>query len=194
MDLDALKAAVGPATAGIMLTNPSTLGVFEHKIVEVARVVHEAGGLLVLRRSELECDPGQGPPRRHGIRRDPHEPAQDLLDAARRRRSRIRRGGRRTALAAVSADPAGRQGRRRAIDGSPSATCRIDRPAVGIHGQRRRQSARLHLHAHAGSRGHGAGRRIRDAQRELSAEAADGSRLRGRLPDAGAPATSSSSR
>jgi glycine dehydrogenase subunit 2 len=46
MDLDALKDAVGPATAGIMLTNPSTLGVFEHKIVEVARVVHEAGGLL----------------------------------------------------------------------------------------------------------------------------------------------------
>ena len=29
-----------------MLTNPSTLGVFEHKIAEVARIVHEAGGLL----------------------------------------------------------------------------------------------------------------------------------------------------
>ncbi len=36
VDSDALKAAVGPATAGIMLTNPSTLGVFEHKIAEVA--------------------------------------------------------------------------------------------------------------------------------------------------------------
>src|SRR6202044_4195151 len=46
MELDALKAAVGPATAGIMLTNPSTLGVFEHEIVEGARIVHEAGGLL----------------------------------------------------------------------------------------------------------------------------------------------------
>jgi glycine dehydrogenase subunit 2 len=46
IDIDALKAAVGPATAGIMLTNPSTLGVFEHKISEVARIVHEAGGLL----------------------------------------------------------------------------------------------------------------------------------------------------
>jgi len=46
IDLDALKAAVGPATAGIMLTNPSTLGVFEHRILEVARLVHEAGGLL----------------------------------------------------------------------------------------------------------------------------------------------------
>ena len=29
-----------------MLTNPSTLGVFEHRIAEVARIVHEAGGLL----------------------------------------------------------------------------------------------------------------------------------------------------
>jgi len=46
IDLDALRAAVGPQTAGIMLTNPSTLGVFERRIVEVARIVHDAGGLL----------------------------------------------------------------------------------------------------------------------------------------------------
>jgi glycine dehydrogenase subunit 2 len=46
IQLDALKAAVGPNTAGIMLTNPSTLGVFERRIEEVARIVHGAGGLL----------------------------------------------------------------------------------------------------------------------------------------------------
>jgi glycine dehydrogenase subunit 2 len=46
IDLDVLKAAVGPKTAGIMLTNPSTLGVFERGIVEVAEIVHDAGGLL----------------------------------------------------------------------------------------------------------------------------------------------------
>ena len=46
VDIEALKAAVGPNTAGIMLTNPSTLGVFERKIEEVARIVHAAGGLL----------------------------------------------------------------------------------------------------------------------------------------------------
>jgi glycine dehydrogenase subunit 2 len=46
VDLDTLRAAVGPATAGIMLTNPSTLGVFERRIEEVARIVHAAGGLL----------------------------------------------------------------------------------------------------------------------------------------------------
>ncbi len=46
VDLEALRAAVGPQTAGIMLTNPSTLGVFERKIKEIATIVHEAGGLL----------------------------------------------------------------------------------------------------------------------------------------------------
>src|SRR5579872_4270172 len=46
IDLEALKAAVGPNTAGIMLTNPSTLGIFERRIEEVARIVHAAGGLL----------------------------------------------------------------------------------------------------------------------------------------------------
>ena len=46
IDFEALKAAVGPQTAGIMLTNPSTLGVFERRIKEVADLVHDAGGLL----------------------------------------------------------------------------------------------------------------------------------------------------
>lgn len=46
VDLEALKAALGPKTAGIMLTNPSTLGVFERRIEEIARLVHQAGGLL----------------------------------------------------------------------------------------------------------------------------------------------------
>ena len=46
VDLDALRAAVGPDTAGLMLTNPSTLGLFERNIKEIAKIVHEAGGLL----------------------------------------------------------------------------------------------------------------------------------------------------
>src|ERR1700758_5409850 len=54
-DLEALKAAVGPNTAGIMLTNPSTLGVFERGIEEVARVVHEAGGLLYYDGADLNA-------------------------------------------------------------------------------------------------------------------------------------------
>lgn len=46
IDIATLKAMVGPQTAGIMLTNPSTLGVFTRNIKEVAEVVHQAGGLL----------------------------------------------------------------------------------------------------------------------------------------------------
>ncbi|MCL6631484.1 MAG: aminomethyl-transferring glycine dehydrogenase subunit GcvPB [Alicyclobacillus herbarius] len=46
VDLAALRAAVGPDTAALMLTNPSTLGLFETQIEEIARIVHEAGGLL----------------------------------------------------------------------------------------------------------------------------------------------------
>ena len=46
VDIEALKKAVGPQTAGFMLTNPSTLGVFERQIETIARIVHEAGGLL----------------------------------------------------------------------------------------------------------------------------------------------------
>ena len=46
VDLEALQAAVGPQTAGLMLTNPSTLGVFEKKIQDIQKIVHDAGGLL----------------------------------------------------------------------------------------------------------------------------------------------------
>ena len=46
MDIGALRQLVGPRTAGIMLTNPSTLGVFERRIGEVQKIVHDAGGLL----------------------------------------------------------------------------------------------------------------------------------------------------
>ncbi|HUP92785.1 MAG TPA: aminomethyl-transferring glycine dehydrogenase subunit GcvPB [Solimonas sp.] len=46
VDVEALRAAVGPHTAGIMLTNPSTFGVFERRIKDIAQIVHQAGGLL----------------------------------------------------------------------------------------------------------------------------------------------------
>jgi glycine dehydrogenase subunit 2 len=46
VDTAALAGAVGPQTAGLMLTNPSTLGVFERHIAEIERTVHAAGGLL----------------------------------------------------------------------------------------------------------------------------------------------------
>jgi glycine dehydrogenase subunit 2 len=46
VDIEALCAAVGPQTAGIMLTNPSTVGVFDRNVQKIASAVHDAGGLL----------------------------------------------------------------------------------------------------------------------------------------------------
>ena len=46
VDLEALHELVGPDLAGVMITLPSTLGLFDTNIVEVCRVVHEAGGLV----------------------------------------------------------------------------------------------------------------------------------------------------
>ena len=46
VDVEALKLAVGSQTAGLMMTNPSTCGVFEQQIDLIAKIVHEAGGLL----------------------------------------------------------------------------------------------------------------------------------------------------
>ncbi|MBQ6075549.1 MAG: aminomethyl-transferring glycine dehydrogenase subunit GcvPB [Lachnospiraceae bacterium] len=45
VDLEALKAALGDDTAGLMLTNPNTVGLFDPNILEITRLVHEAGGL-----------------------------------------------------------------------------------------------------------------------------------------------------
>ncbi|MDR0596590.1 MAG: aminomethyl-transferring glycine dehydrogenase subunit GcvPB [Clostridiales Family XIII bacterium] len=46
VDIDALAAALDDKTAGLMLTNPNTLGLFETRIGEIADMVHSAGGLL----------------------------------------------------------------------------------------------------------------------------------------------------
>jgi len=46
MDLEDLRSKVSERTAGLMLTNPNTLGIFSPNILEIARIIHEAGGLL----------------------------------------------------------------------------------------------------------------------------------------------------
>ncbi len=46
VDLEALESALSDKTAGLMLTNPNTLGIFEEDILKIAEMVHEAGGLL----------------------------------------------------------------------------------------------------------------------------------------------------
>ena len=46
VDIEALKALMSDEIAGLMLTNPSTLGLFETGIVEISEIIHQAGGLL----------------------------------------------------------------------------------------------------------------------------------------------------
>ncbi len=46
IEIESLKEAVSSRTAGLMLTNPNTLGIFEKEILEIEKIVHEAGGLL----------------------------------------------------------------------------------------------------------------------------------------------------
>ena len=45
VDLEKLRAAVGEDTAGLMLTNPNTVGIFDKNILEITRIIHDAGGL-----------------------------------------------------------------------------------------------------------------------------------------------------
>ena len=45
VDLEALQKAVGPQTAGLMLTNPNTVGIFDKNILKITEIVHRAGGL-----------------------------------------------------------------------------------------------------------------------------------------------------
>ena len=45
VDLEALKAACGEDTAGLMLTNPNTVGLFDKNILKITEIVHECGGL-----------------------------------------------------------------------------------------------------------------------------------------------------
>ncbi len=46
VDVEALRGKVGPKTAGLMITNPNTLGLWDEQIQEVIDIVHEAGGLV----------------------------------------------------------------------------------------------------------------------------------------------------
>ncbi len=62
VDLIALRQAVGPQTAGLMLTNPSTLGVFERHITDIAAIVHDAGGLLYYDGANLNAILGKARP------------------------------------------------------------------------------------------------------------------------------------
>lgn len=62
VDLEALKKAVGEDTAGLMLTNPNTLGIFDPNICEITKIVHEAGGLCYYDGANLNAIVGRARP------------------------------------------------------------------------------------------------------------------------------------
>ncbi len=67
VDLGALREAVGPDTAGLMLTNPNTLGLFDPNILEITRIVHEAGGLCYYDGANLNAVMGHARPGNMGF-------------------------------------------------------------------------------------------------------------------------------
>ena len=67
LDLDALRAAVGEDTAAMMITNPSTLGIFEPDIAEAAEIVHTAGGQMYYDGANFNAILGKTDPGRMGF-------------------------------------------------------------------------------------------------------------------------------
>ena len=62
VDKEALKSVVGKKTAGLMITNPNTLGIFDHEIMEITSIIHEAGGLLYYDGANLNAIIGKAKP------------------------------------------------------------------------------------------------------------------------------------
>jgi glycine dehydrogenase subunit 2 len=67
VDLDAFRAALGPKTAAVMITNPSTLGLFEKRIGELLDLVHEAGALAYMDGANLNAILGRFKPGEAGF-------------------------------------------------------------------------------------------------------------------------------
>jgi glycine dehydrogenase subunit 2 len=67
VDLDAFRAALGPRTAGVMITNPSTLGLFESRVTELVALVHAAGGLVYMDGANMNAVLGHFRPGDAGI-------------------------------------------------------------------------------------------------------------------------------
>ena len=62
VDMDALRKAMGPDVAGLMLTNPNTLGIFDPNILEITQVIHQAGGLCYYDGANLNAIMGNARP------------------------------------------------------------------------------------------------------------------------------------
>ena len=87
-DLEAKADEHADRLAALMVTYPSTHGVFEETIRDICAIVHEHGGQVYLDGANLNALVGLAKPGRVRRRRLPPQPAQDVLHPARRRRAR----------------------------------------------------------------------------------------------------------
>ncbi len=67
VDLELLKSLVGPDTAAMMITNPSTLGILEPNMVEIARILHAAGAQLYMDGANMNAIQGMVRPGDYGV-------------------------------------------------------------------------------------------------------------------------------
>ncbi len=90
IDLEALARQVDEDTAALMLTNPSTLGVFENEIHKIADILHAKGALLYMDGANMNALVGKVRPGDFGVDVIAPQSPQNLFDPSRRRRPRLR--------------------------------------------------------------------------------------------------------
>jgi glycine dehydrogenase len=166
VDVNDLRAKAGAHSndlAAVMITYPSTHGVFEEHISEICDIVHDHGGQVYLDGANLNAQVGLA--RRLRRRCQPSQPAQDVLHSPWRRRSRHGPDRRQSAFGAIPS-------------GAPRDRWRdTARDRAGLGGSVRLvvdPDDLLHLHSDDGRRRAEAGNRNRRSQRQLYREPASG--------------------
>ena len=180
VDLADLERHLDEDVAAFMITQPNTLGLFESRIHRDHRAVPRQGRAGLHGRRQPQRHPRHHAAGRPRLRRLPLQPAQDLHDAARRRRARARAGGRsrRTWRRSCPCRWWRRKAERLRARLEPAA---VHRQAPRVLGQLRHARARLRLHPHHGAGRAARGVRERRAQRQLHPATPRG-RLRPRGP------------
>ena len=194
VDIDAFRAALGPRTAAVMITNPSTLGLFESRIGELLDGCPRGRRPRLHGRRQPQRHPWPVQARRGRLRRDALQRPQDVQHAPRRWRSRGRARRRRGEARAVPAGTRASCARttvRYRLETAGRATA-IDRPPAQLRRQHGRPRARVRLHPGARRVRAARGQRRRGPRRELPAST--GWRAPTTCPTTGRASTSSSRR
>ncbi len=92
VDLEVLSNATTEDVAGLMITNPNTVGVFEENIHKICDIMHDKGALVYMDGANMNASGWGCASGRFRRGRDAPQSAQDILDSTWRRRSRIGRG------------------------------------------------------------------------------------------------------